>query len=63
MEELNLNGDIYVIGDGFTDYEIRQAGLAKKFYAFTENVSREKVVKVADQVVTSFDEIIADNNL
>ena len=63
MEELNLSGDINVIGDGFTDYEIRQAGLANKFYAFTENVSREKVVKVADMVVTSFDEIIADNNL
>jgi D-3-phosphoglycerate dehydrogenase len=63
MKELNLSGDINVIGDGFTDYEIRQAGLANKFYAFTENVSREKVVKVADMVVTSFDEIIADNNL
>jgi len=63
MEGLNLSGDINVIGDGFTDYEIRQAGLANKFYAFTENVSREKVVKVADMVVTSFDEIIADNNL
>jgi D-3-phosphoglycerate dehydrogenase len=63
MKELNLPGDINVIGDGFTDYEIREAGLANKFYAFTENVSREKVVKVADMVVTSFDEIIADNNL
>ncbi len=63
MKDLNLSGDIRVIGDGFTDYEIRQAGLANKFYAFTENVSREKVVKVVDMVVTSFDEIIADNNL
>lgn len=63
MKQLNLKGEINVIGDGFTDYEIRQAGLANKFYAFTENVSREKVIKVADQVVTSFDEIIADTNL
>lgn len=54
--------NIAVIGDGFTDYEIRQAGLATHFFAFTENVSREKVVKVADYVVTSFDEILEKLN-
>lgn len=56
---LNLNTEnIAVIGDGYTDYEIREAGLATHFFAFTENVSRDKVVKVADHVVTSFDEIL-----
>lgn len=50
--------NIAVIGDGYTDYEIREAGLATHFFAFTENVSRDKVVKVADHVVTSFDEIL-----
>lgn len=63
MQQLQLSGNICVIGDGYTDYEIRKAGLATKFYAFTENVSREKVINVADMVVTSFDEILADNNL
>jgi D-3-phosphoglycerate dehydrogenase len=27
LKKLNLPGDIYVIGDGYTDYEIKQAGL------------------------------------
>lgn len=58
-KQLNLKGKrIAVIGDGFTDYEIREAGLADYFFAFTENVSREKVVKVADVVAASFDEVL-----
>ena len=31
MRDLKLDGDIYVIGDGYTDYEIREAGLANRF--------------------------------
>ena len=38
LRRLNLPGDVYVIGDGYTDYEIKHSGLANKFYAFTENV-------------------------
>src|SRR5690606_2116924 len=41
LKKLNLPGDVYVIGDGYTDYEIKLAGLANRFYAFTENVTRE----------------------
>jgi D-3-phosphoglycerate dehydrogenase len=60
VESLNLNDKSCIIGDGYTDYEIRLSGNADKFYAFTENVSRDKVIKVADMIVTSFDEIIED---
>ena len=45
IRDMKLDGDIYVIGDGYTDYEIREAGLANKFYAFTENVLRPSVVE------------------
>lgn len=58
LQNLNLEGDVYVIGDGYTDYEIREAGLANKFYAYTENVERSKVVQVADHVAASLDEIL-----
>jgi D-3-phosphoglycerate dehydrogenase len=47
-----------MIGDGYTDYEVKEAGKANKFYAFVENVRREKIVKKADKVVESFDEIL-----
>jgi D-3-phosphoglycerate dehydrogenase len=63
MQQLNLEGDVYVIGDGYTDYEIREAGYAKKFYAFTENVERQKVTDQADHVAPSFDEVLYVNQL
>ena len=63
LKQMNLQGDVYVIGDGYTDYEIREAGLANKFYAFTENVQRDKVVQAADHVAVSLDEFLYDNKL
>lgn len=63
MHDLNLEGDIFVIGDGYTDYEIREAGLANRFYAFTENVERAAVVEKADYVAPSLDEFLYHNQL
>ncbi len=63
IKGLNLEGDIYVIGDGYTDYEIRASGVANKFYAFTENVSRPKVTSIADHVAPSLDEILYVNKM
>ena len=62
VKGLNFDGDIHVIGDGYTDYEIRGAGLAKAFYAFIENKERPKVTAVADHIIKSFDEFIEINN-
>ncbi len=63
LKRLNLPGDVYVIGDGYTDYEIKHSGLANKFYAFTENVEREKVLAKADHVTPSLDEFLYLNKL
>ncbi len=63
VEDLKLIGEILVIGDGYTDYEIRQANIATKFYAFTENVERTKVIAKADHVIKSFDEFLYLNHL
>ncbi len=63
LKRLNLPGDVYVIGDGYTDYEIKHAGLANKFFAFTENVERERVLKNADHIAPSFDEFLYLNKL
>ncbi|WP_291780455.1 phosphoglycerate dehydrogenase, partial [Cecembia sp.] len=63
IKNLNLEGDIYVIGDGYTDYEIKAAGLANKFYAFTENVERAKVTSKADHIAPSLDEILYVNKM
>ena len=58
MQTLHLDGEVHVIGDGYTDYEIREAGLASKFYAFTENVSRPAVTSKADTIAPNFDEVL-----
>jgi len=60
---LNLKGEIYVIGDGYTDYEVRKNNVATKFFAFTENVSRDSVTENADHVVSSLDEFLYINGL
>ncbi len=63
LKRLNLPGDVYVIGDGYTDYEIKHAGLANKFFAFTENVERENIMEKADHITPSLDEFLYLNKL
>jgi len=63
IKTLNLEGDIYVIGDGYTDYEIKASGLANKFYAFTENIDRPAVTAKADHIAPSLDEILYVNKM
>jgi len=58
IESLNLDGEVYVLGDGYTDFEIREAGMADRFYAFTENVIRESVLEKADHVAPTLDEVL-----
>ncbi|MBI3027447.1 phosphoglycerate dehydrogenase [Candidatus Woesearchaeota archaeon] len=58
LKSLKLEGEIYVVGDGYTDYQLKESGLVAKFFAFTENVAREVVVKKADHVAPTFDEFL-----
>jgi D-3-phosphoglycerate dehydrogenase len=55
---LHLQGEVIVIGDGYTDYEIREAGQASKFYLFVENVQRTHLFDKADRVVTCLEDFI-----
>lgn len=63
MRRLDLPGEIHMIGDGFSDYQTRAAGIAHKFHAFTENVARENILDKADVVAPSLDEILYRENL
>ncbi len=63
MRQMNLKGDLYGIGDGYSDYQLRESGLIKKFFAFTENIARESIVSKADHITPSFDEFLYVNNL
>lgn len=63
VKNLKLKGEVYVIGDGYTDFQIKEMGAAKNFVAFTENVYREVVTQKADFIASSFDEFLFINKL
>lgn len=54
---LHLPRPIIVIGDGYTDYEIKSTGYADEFWAFTETATRPKVIAKADHIITSFADV------
>lgn len=58
VEQLDLEGKVIAVGDGYTDYEIKKAGLATQFFVFTENVSRKKVIEAAAFIAPSLDEVL-----
>lgn len=63
LKALDLPGEIFVIGDSYTDYEMKEAGIAHKFYAFTENVLRENILDRADHITPSLDEFLYVNQM
>jgi len=58
IKALNLTGPVVMVGDGWTDAEVKLVGAADRFYAFTEVVSRAKVIEVADATAASLDEVL-----
>ncbi len=63
LQNLNLEGEIQVIGDGYSDAVTKEAGVADTFFAYTENVSREKTVANADHITPNLDEFLYINKL
>ena len=54
----NYKYDIIIVGDGYTDYEIKKFNVAKYFLAYTAHVKRDNVVKNADAVCNDFYDVI-----
>jgi D-3-phosphoglycerate dehydrogenase len=63
LKELNLQGDIFGIGDGYSDFQLKESGMIKKFFAYTENIERKSVTERADHITPSFDEFLYLNKL
>ena len=54
---------IYMVGDGYTDLEVRLSGAASKFFFYTENILRDGIAERSDAVVRSIDELLYINKL
>lgn len=52
-----LKPTVIAVGDGGTDCQIRDAGVADLFFAFTESAVREHVIPRADLVASSFQDV------
>lgn len=63
LRQLQLPGRIYGIGDGYSDFQLKESGLIERFFAFTENIERKSVLEKADHVTPSFDEFLYVNDL
>lgn len=63
LTELKIDGRIFGIGDGYSDFQLKESGLIEKFFAFTENISRQSVTEKADHITPSFDEFLYVNDL
>ena len=63
LQTLGLPGPVVMIGDGWTDAEVKLAGAADRFHAFTEIVHRDRVVAAADAEAPSMDEFLHTEGL
>ena len=55
----NIPGNNIIVGDGYTDYEVKKDGNAKKFIQFTENINRKSLNNKADLICNDFKRIIS----
>lgn len=58
VQQLQLTGHITMVGDGWTDYEVKQKGVANDFVFFAEHIFRENIAKNADCVAHNFDDVV-----
>ncbi|GIW68523.1 MAG: phosphoserine phosphatase [Candidatus Parcubacteria bacterium] len=57
LSNLRLPPPVWVVGDGYTDYEMARA-VGARFIAFTEHIRRERAVRAADYICDSFDCVV-----
>ncbi len=63
LKAMGLEGEVFVIGDGYSDYKMTDGHDQVKFFAFTENVERKSAKAKADHIAPSFDEFLYHNRL
>jgi len=54
----NIKGYNIIIGDGYTDYEVKKDGYADVFIQYIENINRKELNNKADLIATNFQDII-----
>lgn len=58
LQTLPLHGEIIVIGDGYTDYEMKEKGKATQFILYAEHCNRSDSIPQYDQIIFSLHELL-----
>ena len=58
INSLNVGLESYMIGDGYTDYEVYIEKASSHFIYFSENILRDKVASKAKLHAKSFEEVM-----
>ncbi|MBT6538459.1 MAG: phosphoglycerate dehydrogenase [Francisellaceae bacterium] len=59
VKQLNLSGEIIMLGDGHNDLVLKENKVVDKFYAFTENIYRKNIVSNSDGQMHNLGELIS----
>ncbi|MBT6207054.1 MAG: phosphoglycerate dehydrogenase [Francisellaceae bacterium] len=59
VKQLNLSGEIIMLGDGHNDLVLKENKVVDKFYAFTENIYRKNIVSNSDGQIHNLGELIS----
>jgi D-3-phosphoglycerate dehydrogenase len=59
IRKLGVGRPLIMIGDGYTDYEVKLHGAADAFVAYVEHARREPVIAGADFVAKSFGDLLS----
>lgn len=57
VKQISLNRPAVVIGDDFTDYEIKHLGNAEAFIVYTEHFCNKEVMEKADFIAKNFKQV------
>ncbi len=63
LRTLDLSAPRVLVGDGWSDLEVAEAGLVERFYAYTAHVRRDEVLARAPRRAAGFDEVLHDLGL
>jgi D-3-phosphoglycerate dehydrogenase / 2-oxoglutarate reductase len=61
--QIKGDGPLIAIGDGITDYQMKEAGVADKFYCYAEFIERPAVRAKANKVVYGIDQVLDELEL
>ena len=59
LKNLKIKDSIYIIGDGYTDFEMKEVKGVRAFICYIENINRPSVSSLADYIAKDLDDVFS----